>query len=73
MKWDNGTHNAYRYGEEGKCDIVETQHHPRQLPPDTTKLDFGVRVVRGELHLSTLVALVSVSRLLDVSSVILHC
>ena len=47
MKWDNGTHNAYRYGEEGKSDIVETQHHPRLISPDSQKLDFGVRVVRG--------------------------
>ena len=51
MKWDNGTHNAYRYGEEGKSDIVETQRHPRQIPPDSTMLDFGVRVVRGKCAL----------------------
>ena len=47
VKWDNGTHNAYRYGEEGKSDIVETQHHPRLISPDSQKLDFGVRVIRG--------------------------
>ncbi|KAK7115958.1 uncharacterized protein [Littorina saxatilis] len=47
VKWDNGVHNAYRYGQEGASDIVETQHHPRLISPDSDRLDFGVRVVRG--------------------------
>ncbi|KAL8616661.1 hypothetical protein ACOMHN_031643 [Nucella lapillus] len=47
VKWDNGTQNLYRYGEGGKTDIVETQHHPRQILPDSDKLDFGVKVIRG--------------------------
>ena len=48
VKWDNGTHNSYRYGEGGKTDIVETQHHPRLIPPDSDHLGFGVRVIRGK-------------------------
>ncbi|XP_076443753.1 uncharacterized protein LOC143282123 [Babylonia areolata] len=47
VRWDNGTHNAYRYGEGGKTDVVETQHHPRQIPLDSDRLEYGVRVVRG--------------------------
>ncbi|XP_025076928.1 uncharacterized protein LOC112553731 [Pomacea canaliculata] len=47
VKWDNGTHNAYRYNENGKVDVEESKHHPRELPLDSPSLDFGVRVVRG--------------------------
>lgn len=48
VKWDNGTHNAYRYNENGKVDVEESKHHPRELPLDSPSLDFGVRVVRGK-------------------------
>lgn len=53
VRWDNGTHNAYRYNEEdGKMDVEETSHHPVLLPLDSRTLDFGVKVVRGTFYLS---------------------
>lgn len=47
VKWDKAGFNAYRYNEDGKFEIVETHNHPRNIPADSSKLEFGVRVVRG--------------------------
>ncbi|XP_070204539.1 uncharacterized protein [Littorina saxatilis] len=46
VMWDNGTHNAYRYGD-GDCRDVEKVDEPRILG-GSELIEVGVTVVRGE-------------------------
>ncbi|KAL8580284.1 hypothetical protein ACOMHN_061525 [Nucella lapillus] len=47
VKWDNGTHNAYRFGESDCLDVQQTDDHPRILD-ESEMIDIGVQVRRGE-------------------------
>ena len=51
MMWDNGTHNAYRYGE-GECyDVKRTDNDPRILD-GSELIEIGVQVERGKCFYS---------------------
>lgn len=45
--WDNGSHNAYRYGD-GECyDVEQTDNDPRVLD-GSELIEIGVQVERGK-------------------------
>ena len=47
MMWDNGTHNAYRYGD-GECYDVE-QTDERRILDGSELIEIGVQVERGKV------------------------
>lgn len=47
VMWDKGTHNAYRYGDNGNFDVKITEDHPRRLS-GSELIAIGVFVTRGE-------------------------
>ncbi|KAK7482638.1 hypothetical protein BaRGS_00026137 [Batillaria attramentaria] len=47
IMWDNGTHNAYRYGDGDFYDVKITQDYPRQIG-SSELIEIGVVVRRGD-------------------------
>lgn len=48
VMWDNGSHNAYRYGESGFYDVEKVEDRPRLLDgTESGLIDVGVTVRRG--------------------------
>ena len=56
MMWDNGTHNAYRYGDGENYDVKKVEHQPRKLN-QSELIEIGVQVKRGKVALRDEVSL----------------